>query len=153
MSKENKEKKPVWKKWWFWVVVVIIGLIGISSSNGNKDSNSQNVTNPTSSNQQTTTAPASSTETAKEKITISNSSAKNKGYGIWEVVGEAKNNDSTKHSGMLKATFYAKDGSIMGTAVGAVNDLESGSTKTFNLSSTDSVSGYANMKVEVDTLF
>jgi hypothetical protein len=87
-----------------------------------------------------------------EKMTISKSNAKNKGYGIFEVVGEIANNDSIKHSATLKATFYAKDGSIMGTALGAVNDVEPSQTKTFNLMTTDSVTGYSEFKVQIDTL-
>lgn len=69
-----------------------------------------------------------------------------------QVDGEITNNDSGKHSATLKATFYATDGKIMGTATGAVNDVAPGETKTFSLMTTDSISGYATMKVQVDTL-
>ncbi len=71
---------------------------------------------------------------------------------IFKLISKAKNNDSVKHSATLKAAFYAADGSIMGTAVGAVNGIAAGDTKTFNLMTTDSVSGYKDMKVQVDML-
>lgn len=132
----------------FLVLIVLIIIIS-AASGGKSDSNTQTVPN---GNNQTTTANTETSKPKTESITITNSSAKSKGYGMWEVVGEAKNNDSIKHSATLKATFYSTDGSIMGTAVGAVNDIEAAGTKTFNLITTDSVTGYKEMKVQVDTL-
>lgn len=148
----TKDKKPVFKKWWFWVIVVIV-LIGLGGAAGNK-SNTENVTNSNSDKSSTSnsSSSSSSTETAKEKMTIKNSTVTDKGYGMNQVDGEITNNDSGKHSATLKATFYAADGKIMGTATGAVNDVAPGETKTFSLMTTDSISGYANMKVQVDTL-
>lgn len=72
---------------------------------------------------------------------------------MYTVVGEATNNDSTKHTMTLKATFYDASGKILGTASGALNDLEAGQTKTFELLTTDTVTGYKDMKVQVDSLF
>lgn len=92
------------------------------------------------------------TEPKKEVLTLSNSTVKDSGFGSMEVIGEAKNNDTSKHSATIKATFYDKDGKILGTAAGALNDVEPGLTKTFNLFTTDAVKGYATFKVEVDTL-
>lgn len=148
----TKDKKPVFKKWWFWVIVVVV-LIGLGGAAGNK-SNTENVTNSNSDKTSTSnsSSSSSSTETAKEKMTIKNSTVTDKGYGMNQVDGEITNNDSGKHSATLKATFYAADGKIMGTATGAVNDVAPGETKTFSLMTTDSISGYANMKVQVDTL-
>lgn len=146
----TKDKKPVFKKWWFWVIVVVV-LIGLGGAAGNK-SNTENVTNSNSDKTSTSNSSSSSTETAKEKMTIKNSTVTDKGYGMNQVDGEITNNDSGKHSATLKATFYAADGKIMGTATGAVNDVAPGETKTFSLMTTDSISGYANMKVQVDTL-
>lgn len=148
----TKDKKPVFKKWWFWVIVVVV-LIGLGGAAGNK-SNTENVTNSNSDKTSTSnsSSSSSSTETAKEKMTIKNSTVTDKGYGMNQVDGEITNNDSEKHSATLKATFYAADGKIMGTATGAVNDVAPGETKTFSLMTTDSISGYATMKVQVDTL-
>ena len=75
-----------------------------------------------------------------------------KGYGFGKVVGEIKNNDSVKHSATIKATSYDASGKIVGTASGAVNDVTTGETKTFELLSTDDVSAHATMKVAADTL-
>lgn len=140
----------MFKKWWFWVIVVVV-LIGLGGAAGNK-SNTENVTNSNSDKTSTSNSTSSSTETAKEKMTIKNSTVTDKGYGMNQVDGEITNNDSGKHSATLKATFYAADGKIMGTATGAVNDVAPGETKTFSLMTTDSISGYATMKVQVDTL-
>ncbi len=148
----TKDKKPVFKKWWFWVIVVVV-LVGLGGAAGNK-SNTENVTNSNSdkTSASNSSSSSSSTETAKEKMTIKNSTVTDKGYGMNQVDGEITNNDSGKHSATLKATFYAADGKIMGTATGAVNDVAPGETKTFSLMTTDSISGYATMKVQVDTL-
>ena len=147
---KEHQSKPWYKKWWVWVIVVVV-LIGLGGAAGNK-SNTENVTNSNSDKTSTSNSSSSSTETAKEKMTIKNSTVTDKGYGMNQVDGEITNNDSGKHSATLKATFYAADGKIMGTATGAVNDVAPGETKTFSLMTTDSISGYANMKVQVDTL-
>ena len=130
-------------------LIVLIIIIAVIAGSGSKGSNTQKVTNPEKSSGETTN---NQSKPATEKMTITNSNAKDKGYGMWEVVGEVKNNDSIKHSAFLKATFYGDGGQILGTASGAVNDVTPGETKTFNLISTDSVTGYKEMKVQVDTL-
>ncbi len=149
----TKESKPWFKKWWVWLIIVVV-LIGIGGATGNK-SNTETVTNSNSdktSTSNTTTDTTAKAETVTEKMTIKNSVVTDKGYGMNQVDGEITNNDTGKHSATLKATFYAADGKIMGTATGAVNDVAPGETKTFSLMTTDSISGYANMKVQVDTL-
>lgn len=149
---KERQTKPWYKRFWVWLIIVIV-LIGLGGAAGNK-SNTENVTNSNSDKTSTSnsSSSSSSTETAKEKMTIKNSTVTDKGYGMNQVDGEITNNDSGKHSATLKATFYAADGKIMGTATGAVNDVAPGETKTFSLMTTDSISGYANMKVQVDTL-
>ena len=54
--------------------------------------------------------------------------------------------------GTVQGLSLESDGSIKGTAVGAVNDVAPGETKTFTLVTMDDVAGYANMKVQIDTL-
>lgn len=98
----------------------------------------------------TTESPAP-TQPANEKLTIFNTSFSAKA-GYSEVVGEIKNNDGIKHIASLKATFYDVKGKIIGVAIGTVSDLAPGETKTINLMTTDSVAGYATMKVQVDAL-
>ena len=125
---------------------VVVGIVAIAAIAGaGNNTNTQNVPNSNSTNQ-----PAAE-QAATEKMTIKNSAYKDNG-GLKQVVGEITNNDTTKHSAIVKATFYAADGSIMGTAAGAVNDVAAGETKTFTLLTTDEVAGYKDMKVQVDTL-
>lgn len=126
-------------------LIVLVIIISVASPK----SNIETTTNTTNSSSETKAPEAS---TPAEKMTISNTSYADQGYGISKVVGEIKNNDSGKHSATLKATFYDADGKILGTASGAVNDVASGETKTFELMTTDEVAGYATMKVAVDTL-
>ena len=150
----TNHSKPWYKKWWVWLIIVIV-LIGAGGAAGNK-SNTENVTNSNSDKTSTSNGSTSDsnqkTEPVKEKMTIKNSTVTDKGYGMTQVDGEITNNDTGKHSATLKATFYAADGKIMGTASGAVNDVAPGETKTFSLMSTDNISGYKDMKVQVDTL-
>lgn len=129
-------------------VVGGIIVIGAIASAGNK-SNTETVTNGNSSN--TNTSQQQPAEQKPEKVTIKNSTFQ-EANGLQQVVGEATNNDSAEHSAMLKATFYDANDKILGTAVGAVNDIAPGDTKTFNLLTSDDVSGYKDMKVQVDSL-
>ncbi len=125
------------------VVVGIIVIAAIASSASK--SNTQNVPSGNASQQNSEQKPAS------EKMTIKNS-AYQEANGLKEVVGEITNNDTTKHTATIKATFYDASGKILGTAVGSVNDVASSETKTFNLYTNDEVAGYKDMKVQVDTL-
>lgn len=90
---------------------------------------------------------------AKDAVTIKNTSVKDQGYGIYQVVGEATNGNSTAKTFTLKATFYDSAGKILGTATGALDNVSAGETKTFNLVSTDKIAGYANYKVQIDSIF
>ncbi len=124
--------------------IIVIGVI--AGASGNK-SNTQTV--PNSNSNTSATSPAQQSQ--KEKLTIKNSKYQ-EANGLKEVIGEVTNNDGSKHSATLKATFYDANGKIMGTASGVVNDLAPGETKTFNLLTTDEVTGYKDLKVQVDTL-
>jgi len=134
---------------WGGGAVLLIVVIGAIAGGGKPSSNTETVPNQ----EKNITSEAEPTEQPRvEKMTISNSTANSKGYGVFEVIGEITNNDSVKHSATLKATFYDRENKILGTAVGAVNDVEAGQTKTFNLMTTDSVDGYSEFKVQIDTL-
>lgn len=151
---QRSKRKDYMKKLLMWVggIFVLLIVIGALASGGSKNGNTDTVTNSNADTSGSTQqSPASSQQNTKEKITLSNATAKNKS-GFWQVDGEAKNNDTVKHSFTLKATFYDANGKILGTAVGAVNDLEPGDTKTYSLMSTDDVTGYKEMKVQIDTL-
>ena len=142
------------KKSWFVrhkVLSVVIALVIIGAIAGAANSNKSNTETVNNSNSNTSQPPQSSTPSASEKMTVSNSTY-SANSGLYQVVGEVENNDTTQHSATLKATFYDASGKITGTASGAVNDVAPGDTKTFTLLSTTDVTGYANMKVQVDTL-
>lgn len=133
------------------VVLGVIGgfiVIGAIAGAGNK-SNTQTV--PNSNSDTTATQSSTPAKSQQEKITIKNSNY-SEANGLKQVVGEVTNNDSGKHSATLKATFYDAGGKILGTASGAVNDIAPGETKTFTLLTVDNVTGYKDMKVQVDTL-
>lgn len=91
-------------------------------------------------------------QTANSKFVITNATYKD-GEFTKEVVGEIKNNDTVQRNVSLKATFYKEDGTIVGTASGVVTDLNAGETKTFNLYTTDDVTGYKDLKVQVDSSY
>lgn len=128
--------------------LIIVGIISAAASGGNK-SNTNTV--PNSNSDTTNTAPAQQSTAQKEKLTIKNSTYSD-ANGLKQVVGEVTNNDSGQHSATLKATFYDANGKILGTATGAVNEIAPGETKTFTLITADNVTGYKDMKVQVDTL-
>ena len=134
------------------IAVVIIGGIAGAASGGKSNTDTVPNSNSDKTSTDSKTTDTKKSESAKEKLTIKNSVASDKGYGMIQVDGEVTNNDSSEHSATLKATFYDADGKILGTASGAVNDLAPGETKTFSLMSTDKIDGYKDMKVQVDTL-
>lgn len=127
--------------------LVVIGIIA-SAAGGNK-SNTQTV--PNSNSDKPTTQATAPAQPKQEKLTIKNSTY-SETSGLKQVVGEVTNNDSGQHSATLKATFYDASGKILGTASGAVNEVAPGETKTFTLITGDNVTGYKDMKVQVDTL-
>lgn len=124
------------------IIVVSAIAAGGNKSNTNTAPNSNSETNNSASTAQTQ---------QKEKLTIKNSTYSD-ANGLKQVVGEITNNDSGQHSATLKATFYDANGKILGTASGAVNEIAAGETKTFTLITADNVTGYKDMKVQVDTL-
>ena len=100
----------------------------------------------------TATAAAESTpaDAAKgihfDNIIVSSSS------GMTSVNGEVKNEDTKAHSFTLKVSFYDADQKLLGTAIGAVNDLNGGETKLFAAIASEDYTAAANYKVEVDTM-
>ncbi len=133
------------------VLTVILALVGfgIIASAAGSSSNTETVSN--SNSDKTATQASTTAEPKAEKITIKNS-VYSEVSGLKQVVGEATNNDTRVHSATIKATFYDAGGKILGTATGAVNEIAPGDTKTFTLVTLDSVAGYKDMKVQVDTL-
>lgn len=131
------------------VLLAFIAIGVIASAAGGNSSNTETV--PNSNSDTTGTQASTPAETQKEKLTIKNSTF-SESSGFKQVVGEVTNNDTSVRSATLKATFYDASGKILGTASGAVNEVAPGETKTFTLITSDNVSGYKDMKVQVDTL-
>ncbi len=137
------------------LVLVIIIAISTSGKDGNTANNSsakvsdnQNATNTTTNTSiNTTTTP----KEAKPKIEFTNVVLQSQ-MGFTNVFGEAVNNGSDAHSFTLKVSFYDKDKKLLGSAVGAVNDLNSGETKLFSAMATEDYSKSASYKVQVDTI-
>ena len=117
----------------------------------NKTSNESFGSNPSLSTK--TPEINSKTEVTTEKVVIKNTNFIDKGYGLKGIVGEIANTDTAKHTVTLKATFYDTAGKIKGTGIGSVSDLAPAETKTFDIYTSDDITGYATFKVQVDSLF
>lgn len=154
-------RKPIYKKWWFWLIVLgiillLYGLIQAGSNDGDNDLGAQKTTgrataSPSPAATVTVGTSPTPTKQAQQQIEFSNTVVKNT-FGITSVYGEVKNNDTKAHSFTLKASFYDGDGKLLGTASGAVNDLNGGDTKVFTAIATEDFSNAASHKVQVDTV-
>jgi hypothetical protein len=99
----------------------------------------------------TPSAPPHPGSSRPAKITVDNYRVVSTAYGT-EVQGEATNTDTAEHSAAIKATFYAANGEIVGTADGVVTQLAPGDTKTFTLMSVSAIPHHARLKVQVDSI-
>ena len=156
----GKIKKPFFKRWWFWAIVVVI-VIAALSSQGGTDTNIASA--PDTSKGTNVTSAESSNSTLLEKTNlIENLNPKSKiefknvitnsNLGMTTVYGEVNNTDTKAHSFTLKVSFYDKDKKLLGTAAGAVNDLNGGSSKIFSAMGTEDYSKADSYKVQVDTV-
>ena len=155
----EKIKRPIFKKWWFWLVVLIVVIGAISSLGGNKE-NTGNLTK--NSVGEELSGDEVKAEQAKESSGVKDTNSKSKieftnvalkqSLGFTTVIGEANNKDSKAHSFTLKVSFYNKDKKLLGTAAGAVNDLNSGESKIFTAMATEDFSKADSHKVQVDTM-
>jgi uncharacterized lipoprotein YehR (DUF1307 family) len=88
----------------------------------------------------------------EEKIVFSNTKVElNKENNFTRVFGEVSNNDSKKHTFSFTVTFYDNDNKILGTASGAMLDLEANKTKTFD-SYGNGIFDTNNYKIQIDTI-
>ncbi len=88
---------------------------------------------------------------ADQRPELDNFSVIRDSLGMYTVHGEVHTDGTAVSWLLLKATFYA-DKKIIGTATGSVQDLESGETKTFSLTTTDDVSHYDNYRVQIEVV-
>lgn len=131
-------------------VIVVIGII-IGISTGGKDGNTANNSSAKVSDNKNETNTTNVAKDTKSKIEFTNVVLQSQ-MGLTTVNGEAVNNDSNAHSFTLKVSFYDKDKKLLGSAVGAVNDLNGGETKIFSAMATEDYSKSASYKVQVDTM-
>lgn len=106
---------------------------------------------PSASTEATASASAATSENTSGDIAFTNIlSTTNAGLTL--VYGEAANSGSKAASFTLKISFYDKDKKLLGTAVGAVNDLNGGETTIFSAMASEDYSKADSYKVQVDTL-
>lgn len=72
--------------------------------------------------------------------------------GMTNVNGEVKNDDTKAYSFTLKVSFYDADQKLLGTAIGAVNDLNGGEMKLFAAIASEDYTAAKSYKVQVDTI-
>jgi len=68
------------------------------------------------------------------------------------VTGQVTNNEHQLHSATIQATFYDQAGVAIGVAKGSVTALGPGQTKTFTLTTTQKVTNFDHMVVEVSSI-
>lgn len=129
------------------VIGIIIAIFSGGKGDGTADINTATASDNTQ-NAANTSTPAKETKSGIEFANIVLQSQ----LGYTNVIGEAINNDSKAHSFTLKVSFYDKDKKLLGTAVGAVNELNGGETKVFNAMATEDYTKADSYKVQVDTL-
>lgn len=171
----RKEKRSIFKRWWFWVLLILLILILgnlFGDNNENQEPTPQEQANvPEDINQndivdeedpeeepveneepdESDEEEPNDTETQTEDVSFSNVLVQSD-MGMTMVYGEVTNNDTKAHSFTVKVSFYDNNESLIGTATGAVNDLNGGETKIFSAIGTDDVSNAVSQKVQVDTM-
>jgi hypothetical protein len=157
MDGQMKPKKKIGCLGIIGIVIGAILVIGIlaaifGGNNGGTSNNPTTVSDNTKNSAKNTSKPnVTEPKETKPKIEFTNVISQSQ-MGITSVIGEAINNDSKAHSFTLKVSFYDKDKKLLGSAVGAVNDLNGGEKKIFNAMATGDYSKADSYKVEVDTL-
>ncbi len=168
----QKEKKSIFRRWWFWLLVILLIII-FGSMLGDDDSNKEPVPQEQTKTQEDVNQEdkveeepqekepekvqepdeevPDTAQTQQEEVSFTNVFVQSD-MGITLVYGEVTNNDTKAHSFTLKVSFYDENNNLIGTAVGAVNDLNGGATKIFAATGTDDVANAASYKVQVDTM-
>ena len=91
-------------------------------------------------------------EENKAKVIEFTNTVANTTASMTTINGEAKNTDTAEHSFTFNVGAYDKDNKLIAVAVGAVNDLAAGETKTFTALTMDDVSAAATYKVYVSAI-
>lgn len=153
MSEESKPKKKIgfWSTIGIVSVVIVVVAVIMSITAGEQGNPVKKNPDNVSNNTQNPGGTSILAQTTKSGIEFRNVLLENQ-MGITNVIGEAVNNDNQAHSFTLKISFYDKDKKLLGSAVGAVNDLNGGETKIFNAMTTVDYTKSDSYKVDVDTI-
>jgi hypothetical protein len=90
--------------------------------------------------------------TGEDDLEYKNISVK-KQYGYPKVMGEVTNNGSDAHSFTSNAVFYDSSGTIIGMAIcGSISDLATGSTKTFDCTTSNKIKSWDKVEMEVASM-
>ncbi|MDQ7809671.1 nucleotide-binding protein [Amycolatopsis sp. A133] len=73
------------------------------------------------------------------------------GFGLYTVLGEAKNLGPRKQMAFITATYSDERGKIIGSANGAVSQIQEDELKTFTLNSNDDLGLAHDSRVQVDS--
>jgi hypothetical protein len=76
---------------------------------------------------------------------------KSAGFGLFTVLGEAKNEGGAIRMAFITATFSNAAGQILGSATGAVSQIEAGESKTFTLNSNDDLTASVQSRIQIDS--
>jgi hypothetical protein len=76
---------------------------------------------------------------------------KSAGFGLFTVLGEAKNEGGAVRMAFITATFSNAAGQILGSATGAVSQIEAGESKTFTLNSNDDLTASVQSRIQIDS--
>jgi hypothetical protein len=66
-------------------------------------------------------------------------------------LGEAKNEGGAIRMAFITATFSNAAGQILGSATGAVSQIEAGESKTFTLNSNDDLTASVQSRIQIDS--
>jgi hypothetical protein len=146
-------KKPIYKRVWFWLLVGIAVIIIAANSGGDEDGGTTAADpsqpaaeQPADSGGSTAESPAPAPEPAPQDDPMEDD-----GWVLGEVQVETglinsltariTNNENSTRSAFFTITVLGPDGSLVGNATGAANDVEPGVTATVTLLSSEDLEG------------
>jgi hypothetical protein len=123
---------------------------GTSASAGKSvTSTSSSSTSATSSSTDGSTTPAPAVAGSTDKMTLAGSTVTLSSNGSATVTGHITNNQNSAHGATIQATFYDSNNKVIGIAKGTVSSIDPAAYKSFTLTTSQNVSGYTKVIVEV----
>jgi cytoskeletal protein RodZ len=121
-----------------------------TNSNGKSANNSSSSSTTVTSGSGSGTAPGATPASGNYRMTIAGSVATVTATGA-SVTGHITNNEQDKHSANISATFYGSTGNVVGVATGSAI-VQPGQTLTFTLKTSQNVTSYTRMVVQVTSI-